>query len=503
MAGEMPEEMVQEGVAFGDLLSSALAGYLKDQSAWQQILVQDPTIADANAGFVNAAVPGMLNAGVPPPGMVLTAAPGMVNAAPAAQPLPGLVVKSDDGPGALDLGAVGFAGQPGYGGVMNGALPLITPAPGMAAAMPGQATGAELLSAPGVAVPAAGGGLAVAAPLNTHGESEAAPAAKPKKKRIRERTPRLIKQNQNAQRRYRERLKQKAKEQTEELERLRLQVQGMKTMEENQNALLKELMNKEQQIQNLKNLITSGGVGGAPAEDASIEEIRPQPGILSNQDDRIKKLQDAWMGQLVEIKNVIESSGAGKSDEEKMALQMKFHEACILCYKLKQFGALGPAGVKQSLETTMADYGAWASAEEERVWTEAVVSIDLTPAQKEACLQMRDAMLKCLDETLESRVALRAQVVEACHSWQSNLENLSDKLESNGAGLIALGSKGVGLLESLRANILTEFNSDVEMNYKLMYTVLQPAQSAQLMASIHPNILEFSLFSLALVKLQG
>ena len=41
------------------------------------------------------------------------------------------------------------------------------------------------------------------------------------------------------------------------------------------------------------------------------------------------------------------------------------------------------------------------------------------------------------------------------------------------------------------------------MNYKLMYTVLQPAQSAQLMASIHPNILEFSLFSLALAKLQG
>ena len=34
----------------------------------------------------------------------------------------------------------------------------------------------------------------------------------------------------------------------------------MKTMEENQNALLKELMSKEQQIQNLKNLITSGGV---------------------------------------------------------------------------------------------------------------------------------------------------------------------------------------------------------------------------------------------------
>ena len=34
----------------------------------------------------------------------------------------------------------------------------------------------------------------------------------------------------------------------------------MKTMEENQNALLKELMSKEQQIQNPKNLITSGGV---------------------------------------------------------------------------------------------------------------------------------------------------------------------------------------------------------------------------------------------------
>lgn len=476
MAGEMPEEMLQEGAAFGDLLSSALAGYLKDQSAWQQILAQDPTIADVNAGFVNAAVPGMLNAGVPP-GMVLTAAPGMVNAAP--------------------------AGQPGYGGAMGGALPLITTqAPGMAAALPGQPTGAELLSAPAVAVPAAGGGLPVAAALNAHGESEAA-AAKPKKKRIRERTPRLIKQNQNAQRRYRERLKQKAKEQTDELERLRLQVQGMKTIEENQNALLKELMSKERQIQKLKDLITSGGGGGALAENASIEEIRPQPGILHSQDDRIKKLQDVWMGQLVEIENVIESSGAGKSDEEKMALQMKFHEACILCYKLKQFGALGPAGVKQSLETKMADYDVWASAEEERVWTDAVASIDLTPGQKEACLQMRDAMLKCLAETLDSRVALRAQVVEACHSWQSNLEDLSDKLESNAAGLIELGSKGVGLLESLRANILAEFNSDVEMNYKLMYTVLQPAQSAQLMASIHPNILEFSLFSLALAKLQG